>query len=68
MSDYEVKQPRKKAKKEVFRIPSQTKELSEDIYNADKEGVSYGKYMALKYEREDLDFIKKFGVKRRYSA
>lgn len=52
MSDYEVKQPRKKAKKEAYRIPGQTKELSKDVYNADKAGVSYGKFIGMKHEKE----------------
>lgn len=64
MSDYEVFDKFIELRK-PFSIPGATDELETDIRNAISEGVPYGTYMWRKQQREDEEYFKKYGKKRR---
>lgn len=63
MSDYDAT-PRKK-KQPIYYIHGQSEQLCRDVHAADEAGVSYGVYMGWKADKEEQDYYKKFGVRKR---
>lgn len=65
MSDYEVKKINPPIRSYGLKIPGASEQLAKDLKNASYAGVSYGRYMWLKYEEEQREYYEKYGKERR---